>query len=130
MPPAWSVQVFEWETGTTSESHATVVSDSPCGTVGGQRTVGIMRSLRGSYAGILPGVDESLRSSGRQTRGAPGITTALDLPPGVELSGAETRLDSRGGQAFRTTAAGRDDGVGGRGDLPAVQRQDEVEHVP
>ena len=94
MPPAWSVHAFEWETGSTSESHATVVSDSPCGTVGGQRTVGIMRGLRGSYAGMLPGVDESLRSSGGQTRGAPGITTALDLPSGVELSGAATRLDA------------------------------------
>ena len=68
MPPAWSVVEFEWETGCASESNATVVSDSPCGTVGGQRTVGIMRSLRGSYAGMLPGVDESFRSSGEQTR--------------------------------------------------------------
>ena len=88
------MQAFEWETGSTSESHTTVVSDSLCGTVGGQRTAGIMRSLRGSHAGMFPGVDESLGSSGGQTRGAPGITTALDLPPGVELSRAETRLDA------------------------------------
>ena len=46
-PPAWSVQEFEWET--ECASNATMVSDSPCGTVGGQRTVGIMRSLRGFY---------------------------------------------------------------------------------
>lgn len=81
MPPAWSVQPFEWGTGSTSESHAAVVSDSLWSTVGGQRTVGIMRSLRGPYAGMLQGVDESLGSSGGQTRGAPGITAALDLPP-------------------------------------------------
>ena len=56
--------------------------------------VGIMRRLGGSYAGMLPEVDESLRSSGGQTRGAPGIATALDLPPGAELSGATTRLDA------------------------------------
>ena len=88
------MRAFVWETGSTSESHATVVSDSLRGTVGGQRTAEIMRSLRGSHARMLPGVDESLGSPGGQTRGAPGITTALDLPPGVELSGAETRLDA------------------------------------
>ena len=34
MRPAWSVQEFEWETGCASESNATAVCDSPCGTVG------------------------------------------------------------------------------------------------
>ena len=51
------------------------------------------RSLRGSHAGTLTRFDKSLRASGGQTRGVPGITTAMNHSIEVEPLGDENQFD-------------------------------------